>query len=1111
MNVLLVSQCSKQALPATRRILDQFAERKGERSWLTPITADGLRCLHQLLRKQARRNTAVACHWIKGGQIELLWIVGNRRKFNAEGSVPTNTTGRDVVGKYQEQGWRHTESIALLASIAGLFHDFGKANKLFQAKLSASCKPGGSANNSEPIRHEWLSVRLFEAFVGQDDDSAWLRRLGEIDASTGKQLIEQVQKDGVSPHDRVSFLAKLKDRPVAWAVAWLVLSHHRLPYTDDAAYSGADGMAKWEQRLAAHWNSPQYQKGEHSAKVLKDLWSFPKGLPCDSDTWRARAAVVSKRALRHTALLGEDWRDNTFAQHIARCALMLADHYYSGHDVTTAWQAKKYKALANTRKEHPDDEVRVAHQKLDEHCIGVAHHAYLIAKSLPLLPDLLPAVSDVRALKKSAPKRFQWQNKAYGLAVQMRDQSAKQGGFIVNMASTGTGKTIANARLAYGLSNVRKGCRFSVLLGLRNLTLQTGDALRQRIGFDSAELAVLIGSSAVKTLHEEQQNNIQPSEAEQSGSASAEPYFAEHEYVVYDGELDQSRVGRWLRGQRDQKKGSVLHTVLSAPVLVSTVDRLMPATESARGGHQITPMLRLLSADTVFDEPDDFGLEDLPALCRLVHWAGLLGSRVVFSSATLSPALLEALFAAYSAGRREYNLATLGVVAAISCGWVDEFSTQHSLVAEPSEFVAQHSTFVQRRLAKLANNTERRRWAEAVPISEAGDTPTERIGHTLSEQVDRLHRCHGATSPDGAKQLSIGLVRLANIDPLVAVARWLASHTPAPDTRWHLCVYHSRHPLLRRSRIEEVLDTLLARHNPDALWQHAVVKDMLANPEPQQVVVVLATDVATTGRDHHYDWAIVEPSSVRSVVQIAGRVRRHHSEGVPSQPNVVLLQQNSRALRGDEVAFSKPGYESKARPLHSHRLPDLLVLEDYEYPSSTPCIVEPLSLLPQQRLVDLEHFATRQTLIAAELDGSDAEKSSDAFAANHWWSASIRWSYQLQRHTRFRRSQPEDIFALVAEDESDEPTFRQQPPNFREAWSAVKGRFKRVEITLHERVQPWPLFSDAELVQQLAEQHPVLEHACQRFMTISLRQGKEGSTEQWLYHPWLGVFSPVSV
>ena len=42
MNILLVSQCDKRALKETRRIIDQFAERRGDRTWQTAITKDGL-------------------------------------------------------------------------------------------------------------------------------------------------------------------------------------------------------------------------------------------------------------------------------------------------------------------------------------------------------------------------------------------------------------------------------------------------------------------------------------------------------------------------------------------------------------------------------------------------------------------------------------------------------------------------------------------------------------------------------------------------------------------------------------------------------------------------------------------------------------------------------------------------------------------------------------------------------------------------------------------------------------------------------------------------------------------------------------------------------------
>ncbi|MDF5981832.1 hypothetical protein P4056_11335 [Pseudomonas aeruginosa] len=127
MNILLVSQCEKRALSETRRILDQFAERRGERTWQTPITQAGLDTLRRLLKKSARRNTAVACHWIRGrDHSELLWIVGDASRFNAQGAVPTNRTRRDILRKEDENDWHSAEDIRLLTVMAALFHDIGR-------------------------------------------------------------------------------------------------------------------------------------------------------------------------------------------------------------------------------------------------------------------------------------------------------------------------------------------------------------------------------------------------------------------------------------------------------------------------------------------------------------------------------------------------------------------------------------------------------------------------------------------------------------------------------------------------------------------------------------------------------------------------------------------------------------------------------------------------------------------------------------------------------------------------------------------------------------------------------------------------------------------------
>ncbi len=175
MNVLFVSQCSKRALIETRRILDQFAERKGSRTWQTSITQQGLITLRKMLRRTARRNTAVACHWIKmGNRAELLWIVGNIRKFNEVGTVPTNATRRNILRSKDENLWHSIETIGLISSITGLFHDFGKINALFQNKLK------NNERTSEPYRHEWISLRLFQAFVGELSDREWLEKLHDL-------------------------------------------------------------------------------------------------------------------------------------------------------------------------------------------------------------------------------------------------------------------------------------------------------------------------------------------------------------------------------------------------------------------------------------------------------------------------------------------------------------------------------------------------------------------------------------------------------------------------------------------------------------------------------------------------------------------------------------------------------------------------------------------------------------------------------------------------------------------------------------------------------------------------------------------------------------------
>ncbi len=76
------------------------------------------------------------------------------------------------------------------------------------------------------------------------------------------------------------------------------------------------------------------------------------------------------------------------------------------------------------------------------------------------------------ALKKPCLKEFRWQDKAVEkIKLWRKDNTKKQGFFAVNMASTGCGKTFANAKVMQALSADGNSLRFILALGLRTLTL----------------------------------------------------------------------------------------------------------------------------------------------------------------------------------------------------------------------------------------------------------------------------------------------------------------------------------------------------------------------------------------------------------------------------------------------------------------------------------------------------------------------------------------------------------------------------------------------------------------------------------------------------------------
>src|SRR5690606_25790163 len=128
--------------------------------------------------------------------------------------------------------------------------------------------------------------------------------------------------------------------PLAQVVAWLVLTHHRLPVMptkDDAGrrqWLGARvrnmhaaQLDKLLEQVGADWNE---LADSQDSDTIQPYWTFPHGLPVTTEAWRKRTARVAGRLLAIVrGARARNWLDDPYVMHLGRLGLMLADHHYS--------------------------------------------------------------------------------------------------------------------------------------------------------------------------------------------------------------------------------------------------------------------------------------------------------------------------------------------------------------------------------------------------------------------------------------------------------------------------------------------------------------------------------------------------------------------------------------------------------------------------------------------------------------------------------------------------------------------------------------------------------------------------------------------------------------
>jgi len=873
-----------------------------------------------------------------------------------------------------------------VVQIAALFHDMGKATNLMQRKLRRSLT--SPSFEVDAIRHEVFSAFVWDEMFGDHDDAKIVAALASCTGAQIDRVMRPVKKrlqklhndcrkaDGDAPI-KLNFLEN--DGTIAMAVGHLILSHHRL----------CDGSDNYQRFMAG-----AHVRGD--LDLTRECLDIAPGAPYWHEPWFKDALQDGVDQLRPGII------KNTASVEIAlRTSLMFGDHMGSA---LKALAAQTPDHLANTGSGRPMDSLSLHTQRVVEE----AGHAYEM---------LYEGLSDIRGLEaKELPEqivtpendcgRFAWQSHAAASARHV--VATQEGGFFGCLfAGTGTGKTrgaptVLTAAVMADRRESRRNLRATLGLGLRTLATQSAQEYVDDLGFDAGDVSMVIGQPPMSF------EEYSEASAEGSESHTSLPDWLNvrmtDQAALPEAKTFPSFYDRFIN--HTGKRAANARSLIEPPVTVCTVDHLMSIADPARSKHMLAT-IRMMSSDLILDEIDQYSPEDIAAIARLIYQVGAAGRRVIIMSATMTCDIALTLHDTYARGWARYAAQTgMNDHVHLLCTGDTPDSYRDNRTGAAAEAVI--SDCIAHVLQDVTNADVLRKTEILTPV-EGWEDLVDQISTSCSHLHDK-----NAVEVAGY-YVSFGLARMTRISHTAALAVQLPAGEFSDRLRVKICL-HSNMPRVIRSWIEMRLKAALTRKGGapnagiEAFCREEGLFEQAARAGLRDIEIVLVSSpVVETGTDYDFDWAVLDPYSIRSLIQTAGRVRRHRS--VHDAVNVHVLGRPVAAMQGGRIDM--PGVETQQRAARVIA-PSLEAFEgrhicDLIGPSGLECLDASL-MLDMTRDVPLR---TAEMGLCTQMIDTNETSPGGRYLAN----LRSRMNTAVSKRRKFRRSVSRDIlYTLVGDD-----------------------------------------------------------------------------------------------